>query len=149
MCCVMPFHHPEIRTKTHLMSEEKKQSLVSVKNAAWFLGYVAMMLTVYGGMDRYRDSAMVTYGTEQARENWQDWREAADAMAKDGPVERDKPKSQEPPSLVLMRDHFAACLGISLLLSSCLFVWFMVCVRGALRPVSLYDDNLDPVDEDH
>ena len=47
-------------------------------------------------------------------------------------VQRRAPKSAEPPALVLMRDHFAACLAIAVLLSSVLFGTFMVLVRGAL-----------------
>ena len=54
-----------------------------------------------------------------------------------GPVKRREPKSLEPPALVLMRDHFAVCLGLALLLSTVLFGTFMFFVRGALASGSL------------
>jgi hypothetical protein len=49
-----------------------------------------------------------------------------------GPVKRRVPGSLEPPALVLMRDHFAVCLGFALLLSTVLFGTFMFFVRGAM-----------------
>lgn len=84
---------------------------------------------------------MDTYGTSQASADWQAWKSAAEELAEEGPVTRRPPKATEPPALMLMRDHFPACLGISLLLSSCLYAWFMVSVRGAFRPVVIYDDD--------
>ena len=48
------------------------------------------------------------------------------------PVKRRVPKSAEPPALVLMRDYFAVCLAIAVVLSSVLFGTFMVLVRGAM-----------------
>jgi hypothetical protein len=89
----------------------------------------------------YRESAMSKYGSNDAAVKWQTWRSAADEMGRGGPVHREKPASSEPPPLVLMRDHFAACLGISLLISSCLFMWFMISARGAMRPAVLHDDD--------
>lgn len=110
-------------------------------NLAWLVAYVVMLGAIYFGMSTYRASAMASYGTSEANEDWQEWRSAAEELADEGPVSRRPPKAEEPPALLLMRDHFPACLGISLLLSSCLFAWFMVCARGAFRPVVLHDDD--------
>lgn len=112
---------------------------LSPTNIAWLVAYVLMLLVITVGMRSYRANAMSKYGTASAGEKWQDWRNAAKEMG--GPVQRRAPASNEPPPLVLMRDHFAACLGISLLLSSCLFVWFMFSVRGAFRPVVIHTDD--------
>lgn len=106
-------------------------------NLGWIAGYLLMLAAIAYGLNHYRTSAVAHYGTDAAGAKWQTWRQAADSLGRDGPVEREAPESVEPPALVLMRDHFAACLGISLLLSSCLYVWFVVSVRGALRPVEL------------
>ena len=106
----------------------------SPANIGWFLLYVLMLAGVTWGLSRYRSQAVETYSTAKAGSDWQDWRAAAERIGSEGPVQRTAPKSIEPPALVLMRDHFPACLGISLLLSSCLFLWFMICVRGAMRP---------------
>lgn len=118
-------------------------NLFTLKNAGWFMGYVLAMAVVAGSLNRYRSQAITTYGTPEATEKWQKWRDAAEEMGRQGSVDRDQPASMEPPSLVLMRDHFPACVGISMLLSSCLYLWFMVCVRGALRPVTLVEHDDD------
>jgi hypothetical protein len=48
-------------------------------------------------------------------------------------VKRRAPKSAEPPALVLMRDYFAVCLALAIVLSTVLFGTFMFFVRGALQ----------------
>ena len=113
----------------------------NLKNICWFAGYVASMLAIIVALNNYRSTAIASYGTTAASENWQQWRDAAEETGRKGSVDRDTPKSMEPPSLVLMRDHFPACLGISLLLSSCLYLWFMVCARGVMQPVRLVEDD--------
>lgn len=113
----------------------------TASNICWFVAYLAMMGLVIFGLMRYRASAMKTYSTNEASAEWQQWRSAAEQMSEEGPVTRRPPKATEPPALLLMRDHFPACLGISLLLSSCLFVWFMICARGAFRPVVLHGEE--------
>ena len=109
------------------------------------MGYLAMVTLIVWGLFNYRSGAIETYGTDRASAQWQDWRQAAEKLGNEGPVARRVPKSGEPPALVLMRDHFSACLGISILLSSCLFGWMMICVRGVLRPVQLNVEDRDEV----
>ena len=110
-------------------------------NICWSLAYVGMVVAIVVGLRSYRVMALANYGSAQADDHWQDWREAAEELGRSGPVQRNKPQSAEPPPLVLMRDHFPACLGISLLLSSCLFVCLMFTVRGALRPTRLLGED--------
>lgn len=110
-------------------------------NIGWLLAYLAMLIAIVVGMRGYRNYAITTYGTTEAGAKWDDWRTAVEEMGDDGPVSRRTPKSSEPPPLVLMRDHYSSCLGISLLLSSCLFGWLMICVRGVMRPVQLNVDD--------
>jgi hypothetical protein len=82
---------------------------------------------------RARENAVETYGSDEAQTEWDQWRTDAKDMAMGaGPVKRREPKSLQPPALVLMRDHFAACLGLALLLSTVLFGTFMFFVRGAM-----------------
>jgi hypothetical protein len=99
----------------------------------WLLGYLAAMALVIGGLVYSRQQALATYGSEAAQTEWDTWRSDAKDMALGaGPVKRREPKSPEPPALVLMRDHFAACLGLALVLSTVLFGTFMFFVRGAM-----------------
>ncbi len=113
----------------------------SAQNIAWLVGYVLTMLVIVYSLNSYRTKALKTYGTEKASADWKEWRSAAEEMGRKANVDREAPESEVPPSLVLMRSHFAACLGISLLLSSCLYLWFMVCVRGVMRPVQINEDD--------
>ena len=116
---------------------------ISAQNIAWFVGYLVTMLVIIYSLNSYRTKAIATYSTEQASADWQEWRSAAEEMGRTANVEREAPESEVPPSLVLMRSHFGACLGISLLLSSCLYLWFMVCARGVMRPVEIREDDFD------
>jgi hypothetical protein len=100
----------------------------------WIAAYLAMIAGVVVGMTRVRAGAMAVYGTAEAQAEWDAWREDATKMAEEPTVvKRRAPQSIEPPALVLMRDHFAVCLGLALVLSSVLFATFMVLVRGAFR----------------
>jgi len=110
-------------------------------NLAWLTGYIVMLVALIIGLRSYRGSAIARHSTKEAIANWHDWRNAAGEIGNGGPVEREKPSSREPPTLVLMRDHFTVCLGTCLLLSSCVYTWFMICARGALRPVALNTDE--------
>jgi len=99
----------------------------------WLLAYVAAIGLVLGGLFYGRSQALATYSGAAAQTDWDQWRADATQMAQGaGPVKRRAPQSAEPPALVLMRDHFAACLGLAVLLSSVLFGTFMFFIRGAL-----------------
>jgi hypothetical protein len=99
----------------------------------WLLAYFAMLAAVAGGMFYGRAQAVAVYGSGDAQTEWNAWRDdARNMVGSAGPVKRREPQSAEPPALVLMRDHFGACLGLSLVLSSVLCGTFMVLVRGAL-----------------
>jgi hypothetical protein len=103
-------------------------------SVAWLLAYLAAMALVIAGLTIGRSQLLKTYGTVEAKAEWDAWRQDAKEMAEGaGPVKRREPKSLEPPALVLMRDHFAACLGLALLLSTVLFGTFMFFLRGALH----------------
>ena len=102
--------------------------------ALWLAAYVAMIAGVVGGMLQLRAEALAVYGTAEAQAEWDEWREDATKMAeRPSVVKRRAPKSAQPPALVLMRDHFAVCLSLALVLSTVLFGTFMMFVRGAMR----------------
>jgi hypothetical protein len=103
----------------------------------WVLAYLLLMAIVTCGVFYARHQALTTYGTDEAQAQWDEWRQSAKKMAElPSPVQRRIPKSQEPPALVLMRDHFAVCLALALVLSTILFATFMFFLRGALSSPS-------------
>lgn len=93
------------------------------------VAYVICVALVVLGLTRARDAVVETFGNETALTEWQKWRTVAGES--EGPVERREPKSDLPPAYVLMRDHFNACLGFSLLMTTVLFAAFVFMIRGA------------------
>jgi hypothetical protein len=106
---------------------------VTAAHLVWLMSYAALIVLMVNVLGAYRTSALSAYATSQAAHDWQQWRSAAAELSATGPVQRAEPKSVEPPALVLMRDHYHACLAIALLLSSVLYATFAVSIRGALR----------------
>jgi hypothetical protein len=101
----------------------------------WLAAYALLVAAVVGGVFYGRQQAIATYGTAEAQTEWDTWRADATKHAEDsGPVRRRAPKSVQPPALVLMRDHFAVCLGLALVLSTILFGTLMLFIRGSLGP---------------
>lgn len=111
----------------------------------WFALYVALLAAVVGGLSYARSRVMTSYGTDQAQEEWDTWREDAKLQAEGkGPVLRRVPKSAEPPALVLMRDFFAVCMVIAVALSSVLFGTLVFFIRGTLSSSSTFVDRSPP-----
>ena len=72
-------------------------------------------------------------GTPEARAEWNAWRESEPNQRTDLSVSRRPPKSPEPPSLVLMRDHFAVLMSAAIVFSSLLFA--ALAIAGGPRRV--------------
>ncbi|WP_425614980.1 hypothetical protein NA78x_004864 [Anatilimnocola sp. NA78] len=99
-----------------------------------------LLVVVTGGMFYGRQQAIAVYGDQSAQMEWDHWREEAKDLAKGiGPVTRRVPKSAEPPALKLMRDYFAVCLALALLLSGVLFMTMLAFIRGAFSTGKFVD----------
>ena len=108
--------------------------LVTAANLVWLFIYLIAMAALVGGLLATRQWALETFDTRQSREQWQEWQaETIKQAAGEGPVLRRPARSAEPPTVVMMRDHFGTCLAMLLLLSSVLFFTLMVMIRGAFR----------------
>jgi hypothetical protein len=115
---------------------------VTLASLLWALSYLAVLAAVVGALVKARRDVVRVYGTPAAQVEWDTWRTDAKKMAEHpAPVKRREPKSAEPPALVLMRDHFASCLGLAVLLSSVLFGTFMFFIRGALAASKPFVDR--------
>lgn len=109
-----------------------------------WMGLVVVVASVAAAMLWARAGAIRTYGTADAQAEWDDWREEArEQAASGGPVERKVPKSVEPPALVLMRDHFLACLGAALVAALGVYGTFFILLRGSMGNANYQPDLLD------
>lgn len=108
----------------------------------WLALYLATMAVLVVVVYRARARVLADMSTPEAQAEWQEWRAAAAKQSTGGPVQRQPPKSPEPPSLVLMRDYFAVVLTGALLFVSLLFATFAIAVRGVLaRPPTHHGDR--------
>ncbi len=95
--------------------------------------YLLMLAAIVLALVGVRQRALSAFADEPSRRAWQQWRDEAARQAEgEGPVARRPPDVDEPPTLILLRDHFAAVLALSLVLSSVLFFTLAVMVRGVI-----------------
>jgi hypothetical protein len=100
----------------------------------WLAGYAATMALLVGGLLYARETLVPRLSTPEAQAAWQQWQAEAQRQTDDGgPVARRPPKSPEPPTLILLRDHFVACLGGAVLFGSSLFFVVALFIGGMLR----------------
>ena len=106
----------------------------------WLAAYIILLGLITAGVFYGRQQALQIYGSPAAQAQWDAWRSDARKMAEQpSVVKRRVPQSAEPPALVLMRDYFAVCLAVALVLSTVLFGTFMLLVRGACRVGSAHE----------
>jgi hypothetical protein len=101
----------------------------------WLAIYVAILVAigVYTVHLRQRFLANDVEGAKD-RQSWQQWRaEAARQDRSSGPVQREVPRSAEPPMTVLMRDNFAAILGASIIFPAIILGFLLIVLRGVCR----------------
>jgi hypothetical protein len=90
-------------------------------------GWLVTMLVVAASLQAARRWALADLGTAGAREHWQDYKRA---VAEQG---RRPPKSDEPPTLILLRDRFAGVVASTLVLATSLYVFLALVVVGMSR----------------
>ena len=78
-----------------------------------------------------RDNAIKSLSTPEEQAHWQKWK--AEAAREGGPVARRPPKSDEPPTLVLLRDYFMVMVAASLVFYTFLFGLAVFLGRGMMR----------------
>lgn len=99
----------------------------------WLAVYVIVLSAIVLGVLRARDTTLGSLGTAEARADWQNWRDAPPNQDQDGPVKRRAPSTDEPPALILMRDHFSVVMFGGILFGSLLFAALMFVIRGVLK----------------
>jgi hypothetical protein len=96
--------------------------------------YVAGAVGIVLGMARIRARTIEELSTPEHQAYWQKWKaEAARQDGTTGPVARRAPKSDEPPTLVLLRDHYTVLVAASLTFYTFLFGLAVFLGRGMMR----------------
>lgn len=111
----------------------------------WGLAYLLCATGIVVATWRGRASAVATYDSASGQAGWQEWKDAARKMSDEARKISDEgatmgrrvPKSDEPPALILLRDHFGTSLAGMLLAFTAIFAVFMVLVRGAASTSSI------------
>jgi hypothetical protein len=124
---------------------------VTLENGFWLILYLLVMGGGLWGLHRARAWALELYeasssDADEQQEAWQEWRNAAaEQAAGKGPVMRRVPKSDQPPTLVLLRDYYTMCNAALLVFGSVLFGTFLFLVRGMLTsPGKIRADRQPP-----
>lgn len=102
-------------------------------NVLWLIAYLATMTGLVTGAVLVRNRTVADLSRPESLAQWRQWKEDTqrqNADPKSSPVARKPVKSEEPPALILLRDYFAAILGVALLVGSFLFGFLMVVIRG-------------------
>jgi hypothetical protein len=99
--------------------------------ALWAVAYVATMTAVLWGLQYGRDMVVAQLGDPESVAAWREWaeetRRPTDA---DQPVERRPVKSDEPPALILMRDHFGSVRAVALVIGTFVFAFLGFLAHG-------------------
>ncbi|MEX2138405.1 MAG: hypothetical protein WD894_04040 [Pirellulales bacterium] len=105
---------------------------VSVGIVVCMVVYLCGAVGIVLGLRHVRAEAIDELSTPEEQAHWQKWK--AEAARQGGPVARRPPKSDEPPTLVLLRDHYPVLVAASLTFYSFLFALAVFLGRGMLRP---------------
>ena len=106
--------------------------LATPANLAWLIVYLVTITALVLTILDVRQTTLASHGTDEKQQHWAEWKTEAPQVGRShkNPVEHPEPKAEEPPALILMRDHFAVVIGGGLLFGSLLFGSIMVAIRG-------------------
>ncbi|PQO44955.1 hypothetical protein [Blastopirellula marina] len=106
-----------------------------LRKALVVAGYFLLIAAVIGSISSARQWALAELDTADSREQWSDFRHHVQTQMEEGgaPVARTVPKSAEPPTFVLLRDHFYVLVAFVLLIISLLYWVTVWMILGAVR----------------
>jgi len=119
-------------TATEKTSKPPANRVFRRGNLAWLAAYLIVITGVVVVMLDLRRVTLSKMDTPEARAEWNAWRAAPPNQRTDLPVRRRPPASDEPPALVMMRDHFSVMMSAAVVFGSLLFAVITIAARGAL-----------------
>jgi hypothetical protein len=118
--------------RTEQEANEKATSDV-ISNLPWIIAFGVGFISIVFVMTTVQQSVLAHYDAAD-QEAWQQWkRDAGNKDGRLGPVQRREPKSDEPPGLVLLRDHFPAVVISILVFYTCMFGFALFLAKGMAR----------------
>ena len=106
---------------------------MSRTNLLMLAAYVILIVAMAGGLLFARSRVLGRLDADNSQAAWQQWRQEAERQSEGrGPVDRRPPTATEPPTVLLLRDHFGTCLTLTLLISTVLFATLAFMIRGVL-----------------
>ncbi len=98
------------------------------------MGYVAVAAVASYWLWSARQNAIENLGNKHAVQQWQQFnQEMAQEQQRGSPVARKLSPSDEPPSLVLLRDHFGGILLSLLVILAFLYAFVAFLIEGVAR----------------
>jgi len=103
----------------------------------WLVGYVAVAAVATYWLWSARQNVIAELSGEAALQQWQQFNdEMAEQQRQGSPVTRKRSPSEEPPSLVLLRDYLGGILLSVLVIVGFLYAFVAFLVEGLLRSKS-------------
>ncbi len=98
----------------------------------WLAVYLLVAAAIVWAMVETRRRVIAQLDNASARAQWRQWKdEVAKRQADENVrVKRRVPRGDEPPALVMLRDHFPAVLGGVLVVATFLFAFLAFLLRG-------------------
>lgn len=101
------------------------------RHLLWIAAWLAVVAAIVVPLYVMRRRMVERLSRPEAMAEWRTWRAETERQREiPGPVERRAAAGDEPPSLVLLRDHFAAIVVTSVLMGSFLFAFLAFVARG-------------------
>lgn len=100
----------------------------------WLAAWLAVVAAIVVPLSVMRGRMVERLSRPEAMAEWRTWRAETERRREaSGPVERRAAAGDEPPSLVLLRDHFVPIVATSVLMGSFLFAFLAFVARGISR----------------
>lgn len=100
----------------------------------WLAAYLATIGSLAAGLVYVRRQVVAQLSSPRALAEWQAWKAQTERQAqRPGLPARRAVRSNEPPALVLLRDHFAPIMAMSLTVATFLFGFLAMILRGVSR----------------
>lgn len=100
----------------------------------WLVAWLMVMAAIVASLWLVRRRMVERLSRPESLAQWRQWRAETERQRQSpGPVRRRTANSDEPPALVLLRDHFGAIVATSVLMGTFLFAFLAFVGRGIVR----------------